>query len=89
MMSHIHVILGRMLYIRHITEEMQNITSLIVYINGFVELKCFIFKGIDWTVNVTSGGESLTNSRHKSFNSSLANLLILRGKDASIAVTGK
>ncbi|XP_056099171.1 tubulin delta chain isoform X2 [Rhinichthys klamathensis goyatoka] len=44
-------------------------------------------EGIDWTVNVTSGGESVTNSRHKSFNSSLANLLILRGKDVSTAVT--
>lgn len=49
----------------------------------------FVFKGIDWTVSVTSGGESATNSRHKSFNSSLANLLILRGKDVSTAVTGK
>ncbi|XP_051719707.1 tubulin delta chain isoform X2 [Ctenopharyngodon idella] len=44
-------------------------------------------EGIDWTVSVTSGGESATNSRHKSFNSSLANLLILRGKDVSTAVT--
>ncbi|NP_001002093.1 tubulin delta chain [Danio rerio] len=48
-------------------------------------------EGIDWTVNVPSvvlsGAESVTNIRHKSFNSSLANLLILRGKDVSTAVT--
>ncbi|XP_067221284.1 tubulin delta chain isoform X2 [Chanodichthys erythropterus] len=44
-------------------------------------------EGIDWTVSVTSGGESVPNSRHKSFNSSLANVLILRGKDVSTAVT--
>ncbi|XP_039526762.1 tubulin delta chain isoform X2 [Pimephales promelas] len=45
-------------------------------------------EGIDWTVNATSGGDSVTNhDRHKNFNSSLANLLILRGKDISTAVT--
>ncbi|XP_056330417.1 tubulin delta chain [Danio aesculapii] len=48
-------------------------------------------EGIDWTVNVPSvvpsGAESVTNIRHKSFNLSLANLLILRGKDVSTAVT--
>ncbi|XP_073674334.1 tubulin delta chain [Garra rufa] len=48
-------------------------------------------EGIDWTVSapsaVTSGGESASNTRHKNFNVSLANLLILRGKDVSTAVT--
>uniref|UniRef100_A0A673NG76 Tubulin delta chain n=1 Tax=Sinocyclocheilus rhinocerous TaxID=307959 RepID=A0A673NG76_9TELE len=48
-------------------------------------------EGIDWTVSapsaVTSGGESVTNSRHQNFNVLLANLLILRGKDVSTAVT--
>ncbi|KAA0701884.1 Tubulin delta chain [Triplophysa tibetana] len=50
-------------------------------------------EGIDWTVSVpsavTSGGESGTNSRQKCFNVSIANLLILRGKDVSTAQTGK
>uniref|UniRef100_A0A671MEV3 Tubulin, delta 1 n=1 Tax=Sinocyclocheilus anshuiensis TaxID=1608454 RepID=A0A671MEV3_9TELE len=41
-------------------------------------------EGIDWTVSA-SGGES--NSRHQNFNVSLVNLLILRGKDVSTAVT--
>ncbi|XP_051966209.1 tubulin delta chain [Xyrauchen texanus] len=48
-------------------------------------------EGIDWTVSVpsagTSVGESMTNIRHRGFNSSIANLLILRGKDVSTAVT--
>lgn len=46
-------------------------------------------EGIDWTVSVpsavASGGESQTNNRQKCFNMSIANLLILRGKDASTA----
>lgn len=48
-------------------------------------------EGMDWTVSVPSvvtyGGESATNSRQKSFNMSLANLLILRGKDVSTTQT--
>ncbi|XP_043114132.1 tubulin delta chain [Puntigrus tetrazona] len=48
-------------------------------------------EGIDWTVStpaaVASRGESSTNGTHKNFNLSLANLLILRGKDVSTAVT--
>lgn len=75
----------------HIWKEIQNITSLIVCRIFLWNLTLFL-KGIDWTVSaplaVTSAGESATNSRHKSFNLSLANLLILRGKDVSTAVTG-
>ncbi|XP_030634479.1 tubulin delta chain [Chanos chanos] len=49
-------------------------------------------EGIDWKVCVPSvdksAGEMARNKRHVGFNTSLANLLILRGKDVSTADTG-
>lgn len=45
--------------------------------------------GIDWQVRPTAGSERTSSLTAPSFNTSLANLLILRGKDVYSAETGQ
>ena len=48
-----------------------------------------MLSGIDWQVRPLAGSERTRSLTGPSFNTSLANLLILRGKDVYSAETGQ